>query len=614
MDCVAIPIPDLETQCKNLNLKTFQCGILQCSDHSGNPIDDPAAYALLLNNCTMVSHWFMTGEYNNDGIFHTHCMLLTTARNDSIKRSINSTTENLFQTTTWKRLWQADCTCDILKMQKCHKPQSMMEYCMKDPKWIMSNFKLYNEMAYSLDIWNFNERFKLKQEIQPTTQNTMTEDILRIIAEGCCKTFEDCIKTDPDTMAKYLHKPGFQSIVNTCLIFAKATGSDFKLDTFKKYKCDPTIIHTILLHQGIKPSDFDYDFYCWITKSHDKKNTFVLHGPSNTGKSQFIAHFKSIVAWGEICNGSSGFNFEQLIDQSFGIWEEPLINAELAEKCKQVFEGMPTAINVKYRKPHTLPRIPIFMTTNHDPWRFCTNEKDMFLNRMFMYQFNYTLSPPTFICRTSEHSCECSSCKTSSGRSLSSSSTSTSGLQTTNESIPSSEQSFRSSTDSIFSTGSLSRARSRSPICSSELSTNLECSSTTSTRSCSSTTTIGINNSNSTRSDNSRIGIHQPLTISRKCMEPNRHREYNDSYSRRTSDQQHRSQFSRRRIGRTVVPTTSSHSLDSLQLSEKEKTLSISSKQSRLDREVDPIILTTVQIPTPTDWKNYLCYLLCKYG
>lgn len=374
-----------------MNMKTFQCGILLLSDYDGNPIDDVLPYVLLLNDLTDVNHWFITGEYNADGIFHTHCLLLTTRRTDSIKRSLSTSHESLSHSDTFKRLWKADSTLDIAKMQKCHKPESMFGYVMKAPKWIASNHMPYIDYSTSLNTWNLNEKFKQPKEQNVSADvNKITEDILNIVLEHQCKTLEDCMKCDPETMSKYLHRPGLLQIVNNCITFAKATGTTMKIEMFFKYDCNPEKIHQILLHQGINVPDFDLAFFNWITKTHSKKNTIVLYGPSNTGKSTFVAPLKHIFSWGEVVNGNN-FNFEALIDQSLGYWEEPLINAELAEKCKQVFEGMETMIPVKYKKPMLLQRTPIIMTTNHLPWRYCSNEEIPFKNRMWIFDFKYSV-------------------------------------------------------------------------------------------------------------------------------------------------------------------------------------------------------------------------------
>jgi len=55
------------------------------------------------------------------------------------------------------------------------------------------------------------------------------------------------------------------------------------------------------------------------------------------------------------------------------------------EELKKVFEGLPTQVNVKNKPPQVLERTPVILTTNSDPWKFFSNERQLLMNRMFMY-------------------------------------------------------------------------------------------------------------------------------------------------------------------------------------------------------------------------------------
>lgn len=612
-----MPIPETETQCKNVNLKTLLCAVIQLSDCEIQPIDKPIAYALLLNDCTLITNWIITGETNDDGVFHTHCLLQTTVRSDSAKRSLTASFDKLKLKQRWIEHYMQDSTCDINKIQKCHKPESMFGYIMKSPQWVVSNCKPWLDLAYAIDQWDLNQRFKIpKDTFTAQDINKMTEEILAIVIEGQCKTLEDCIKYNPDIMAKYLHKPSLGSIVQNCVTFAKATGGTFNIQLFEKYDCNPQVIHKILLHQGIKPSDFDQAFYKWITKAEPKINTIVIQGPSNTGKSQFIYGLKQLLPWGEICNGNNGFNFEMLIDQTIGVWEEPLIGSELAEKCKQVMEGMTCAINVKYKKPFLLPRTPIIVTTNHDIWRYCTQEELMFTNRIWRFFFTHPVKDVLYTCRAIEPSCKCPYCQASCGRAILDDSTSTSGLQTTNESIRSDELSSGSTEESTLSTGPLLDPGEGTSRSCTTFSSDITATTSSSSGQSTSTTTLrqlwsGIpirSISTGNRDDSSQ-------SISTKHLESDRHRGHNDPPLRRDGSTRHLAPISRKRSGGNTLSTSSRHQLPTNNISQKEKTLPIQPKQRKLDRTVSS--LTTkipLCIPLLQDWRDYLCYLSCKYG
>nr|QKE54858.1 MAG: nonstructural protein [Parvoviridae sp.] len=406
-----------------LNMKEWQCGIFQINDTQGDPIEDPIPYAMFLNNLTMCNGWAITGERNKDGIFHTHAMLRTGARSDSVRRSMLVVWQNLLLTREFQKIVGGpQCSMDCLKLQRCHKPSSMLEYMMKAPQWVMSTDERWLEFMYNIDKWGLNYRFKkaLDQPEEHETApeiNQMTKEIIDLIISSGCKTFEDCLRHGSVVMSKYLHRPGLKAIVDNCLQFVKSTGHTWQLALFETFDPDPSAIHKVLLHQGIKPSDFDPIFHKWITKADPKRNCICIQGPSNTGKSAFISGLKQCVVWGEIVNGQT-FMFEGLCETVLGFWEEPLCSPEAAEKTKQVLEGMACSIPVKYKKPFLLPRTPICITTNHDLWRFCSTEEEAFKNRMWIFMFHNPVQNCNYDPRAVEPSCQCGYCFGSRGRAI----------------------------------------------------------------------------------------------------------------------------------------------------------------------------------------------------
>nr|WOP79074.1 nonstructural protein 1 [Canary chaphamaparvovirus 1] len=486
-DYVLSPYPETEKCLKIQNMREWLCGIFQICNNTGIPIVERQPYALLLNQLHTVEDWIITGEYNKDGIFHTHVLFRTGVRSDSLRRSLYTTWNNLMGSSTFRHnaFGGESATMDCLKLQRCHKPESMFCYLMKAPQWCISNKDHLLQLAYDIDQWNLAERFRPKEpDSDPVeevaTMNTITAELLELITEHGCKSFEDCLRQGPLIMQKYLHRPGLVTIVQNCLQFVKSTGNAWTLNNYAKYDPNPCMIHRILLFQGIKPCDFDEAFYTWITKKDTKRNTICLYGPSNTGKSAFIFGFKQCVNWGEVVN-SPTFAFEALIDANFAIWEEPLISPELAEKTKQVMEGMTTSIPIKHKKPQMLNRTPLLMTTNHYPWRFCTAEEQMFRNRMWIWEMMFVPKDADYISRTSEHRCKCCYCRASCGCQITIGEPSTGSMQGGEQSIPA-EQSFRTESFPKMGTGSMLGAgegtsgSNNSTPGSSSSSSNIQCS------------------------------------------------------------------------------------------------------------------------------------------
>ncbi|URZ29382.1 nonstructural protein 1 [Pangolin chaphamaparvovirus] len=393
---------------------TWKAVVLQIAGASQTPVVNPTPYAFLLNEMSMNSDWLATGEHNSDGVFHVHALARNPQRTDAWIRSANAKWFTV-RAAAIDDVGDADPLLTIMKCQTAHKPSSLLCYMVKNPEWLIANSEANLRIISGVHLRDMGDRFRPENTRRfKLDANRMTEDLIGIITDHGCKSAQDVFSAAPDIIVQYLHRPGFGAVLQNCLAWVHATRGGWSLTNIhKKHSPDPTNIHRVLLHQGILPTDFDSLFYKWLTKSEEKRNTLVLWGPSNTGKSAFIRGFKEAAPWGEIVN-SNQFAFEALTEAMFGIWEEPLISAEQAEKCKQIFEGMECSIPIKYKKPHKLPRTPILMTTNHAPWRYCSSEEPMFRNRMWILPWECDATT-VFTCRVSEHSCQCTVCQTSRG-------------------------------------------------------------------------------------------------------------------------------------------------------------------------------------------------------
>nr|QKE54891.1 MAG: nonstructural protein [Parvoviridae sp.] len=601
-----------------INMKEWQCGIFQINDPQGEPISDPIPYALFLQNLTMCTGWCITGEYNDDGIFHTHAMLKTGSRSDSLRRSMHVVWGNLLLSSEFQKYCGGrSITMDCLKLQRCHKPSSMAEYMMKQPIWVMGTDERMLQFLFDCDAWGLNYRFK-KTKDQPEEHETapdinqMTKELIDLIISSGSKTFEDCLRHGPTTMSKYLHRPGLNQIVTNCLQFVKSTGHMWSLALFEAYDPDPSSIHKVLLHQGILPSDFDPIFHAWINKTDSKRNCICIIGPSNTGKSGFISGLKQIVHWGEIINGQN-FMFEGIIDTTIGIWEEPLCSPEAAEKVKQVLEGMRCSIAVKYRKPHMLPRTPIFITTNHELWRYCTAEEEAFRNRMWIFQFNHPVENVPYTPRASEHSCECGYCKGSSGRAHAAGESSPGRMQEPEQPISTEPESLGGEPSSDVWSGSMSGAGEGTSGSTSQPSSSSDQQRTDRTKHSSSSGSSTVGHMGTFRIISTRDDKRRPTTI-REYVESAQHRGGHGTDSSRDGSRSSRSRSMGRNGGGRGKPTSSitvgtkRHETDKVPIPTK-------TKKPRLGGKMGPPKITIpMYVPLPDDWRGYLSYLYHWYG
>uniref|UniRef100_A0AAU7E142 NS1 protein n=1 Tax=Gerbilliscus rat parvovirus TaxID=3141918 RepID=A0AAU7E142_9VIRU len=596
------------------------------------PIRDPRPYCCLMGNIPSVKKWLICAEDDSNEQTHVHLLALTSQRSDAFKRTLEKTWKSI-ALIAMTDIEEPDPMLEIVKCQKCHKPSSLLAYMSKDPHWIAANDLQTLAIFDSMYAHDWGQRFREKQTLEkqkksdPATSqmHTITAEITDVILQHNCKSVEDCMKSAPAVIAKHLHRAGLGTIIQNCISWVTATGGGWSMNSIgSKHTPDPTAIHRVLLHQGISPSEFDPIFFKWITKQDTKKNTLVLWGPSNTGKSAFISGLKTCTNWGEIVN-SNTFAFEALINTQLGIWEEPLISPELAEKAKQIFEGMETSIPVKYRKPVKLPRIPIIVTTNHEPWRFCTKEESMFRNRMYIFSWSHNMHATPFVCRTSEYCCQCRICQTSGGSEADPSGESASSLsreeQPISELVPTESETDHAPTRPMSLSGektSLPPAKDgrsdHDGYCSRPTGEPIKrpdsprpsCSS-------SSSTSHSIRSHREYRPSNPRAGISHSLSGIPECLE---------SHLPRRGDGPDSSGIGMGEISETDSSTSSTDSTRSRGKRKRSKEMVVlGEKESKKTRDTVSTTITslggdlgTLSIPTRIEWFAYLSYLQNTYG
>lgn len=609
-DYVARPIPIIEVEQKLMNMRAYIGGVLMLTDGDGNVIEDFVIYANLLNNMQCNDDWIIIGEENKDRIFHVHTLARTGVRTDSYRRTQESIWQQIKTHPTMIKQY-GSATCDMLKCQKAHRACALLEYMCKQPRWICSNSDQLLQLTYDIDTWNLCARFRHGEENKPDIDkaNPMIQEILQVILEHNCKSLEDICRKAPDVVVKHLHKAGFASIVTNCLTYSKCTGHVWHLRQYGSVVSDPSSIHAVLLHQGINPADFDYCFWQWITKKHAKRNTIHIYGPSNTGKSSLFVGLGKCCPGGEIVNGNS-FNFEGLIECYWGKWEEPLCSPEIAEKCKQIFEGMETAINVKFKKPFILPRTPIIITTNDMIWKWCQNQEQPFRNRMWFFTFAYDLSDGIFIPRCVERSCQCRYCEASRGGPTSTSSSTASSVQRKNQSTQRQLVTGDASTESAMGSRSVSGRTTGSRQSDRTGSSRGEPSSDTATGGSTSTAISGGNGSGGEHgSGNTSDRIRDTVSGSAESVEPSTSRGCTGS-----------NPHGIRRTGTSRRHATGQHSGDDEILSPVVSMGGTRPKKSKMEFQVQSNkqhmggkLGTKITIPGKNEWAAYLSYIYHRY-
>nr|QTE03861.1 MAG: nonstructural protein [Fringilla montifringilla Chaphamaparvovirus] len=336
-------------------------------------------FITLLDTANITDVWMVCSELSDNNVYHIHFLLQTIKRSDSIRRTLLSLQNQL------------NIKLEVLKLAQTRYFFGMFCYLLKNPLMVFTpNIELAC-LAHTC-IEN-GQTIKYNKNSQPDKPKDVVDIILSIIQDYDCKTIEDIYRQGSSKLLKYLHLSSLSNIMQNCLHFHQST-----LDTWDPYsfinapEADPTLIHNILKRQHINPTKFDTIFWKWLTKTNDKKNTIVIIGPSNTGKSYFIRGLLTLLKAGSLVNTSSPFFAEGICGSIIAYWEEPLLTQENAEMFKLITEGAPIQIPQKFKKPFNHPGCPLIITTNHDICRFCPSEKPTLDNRIIYFHFTSTMS------------------------------------------------------------------------------------------------------------------------------------------------------------------------------------------------------------------------------
>lgn len=103
-----------------------------------------------------------------------------------------------------------------------------------------------------------------------------------------------------------------------------------------------------------------------MEQRHNKINTLVLQGASNTGKSLLAKLIVGGYNVGTVARTteSNNFIFQNLLGKTVGLMEEPFITKMTVNDFKQLLGGERMEIGVKHRDREWLDRLPIICTTN----------------------------------------------------------------------------------------------------------------------------------------------------------------------------------------------------------------------------------------------------------
>lgn len=146
------------------------------------------------------------------------------------------------------------------------------------------------------------------------------------------------------------------------------------------------------VHQKLDIKQFVTDIWATVDKWHPRKNTLLLYGQSETGKSWLGDSLGQSLGTcfnnGTFNRQTSTFAFQDIIRKRGARVEECSISAEHVENIKCLFGGQAFDVNVKFKSAGKVQRTPVICTTNKLPWVYVPDSRQALEDRCYRYNIN----------------------------------------------------------------------------------------------------------------------------------------------------------------------------------------------------------------------------------
>ncbi|GAA57954.1 non-capsid protein NS-1 [Clonorchis sinensis] len=222
----------------------------------------------------------------------------------------------------------------------------------------------FNELNLAL---TYDERDDIYGEYGPqwkeTAEHCIQNYTMRILVEQQTSRFEDHIRTNS-------HNRDCQHPKDTL------DGEDW--------------LDRLLFVNRINKQKFLADLTRVMNKQVDRKNAFVLEGPTTTGKTLFVKLIADNYIYGTVQRSGdhSQFFLMNLLNKALALMEEPRITQLTVNDLKELLGGNAFDIHVKHQKDERLTRLPVRITTNNDLTYYVLGEDGKVIKeRCFYYKF-----------------------------------------------------------------------------------------------------------------------------------------------------------------------------------------------------------------------------------
>lgn len=227
-----------------------------------------------------------------------------------------------------------------------------------------------------------------KEALNTLTHTLGTQDKITLFIQYLTRT--GVIQTYV-TAAKDNLKVAYQPLM--MMDFAKRAKDAAWFNTPEYYTIDQSLMYFIgwIACQNWPLIKFVQDVVNVYDKRKSKINTFLITGPSNTGKSilfnDVLQKLHPFYATYTCSANEDRFAFSEFPGKRVAFAHEGTFGTQQMEMAKMICGGQEVDVDVKFKDRVKVYRIPFFITSNQLPWILAINDADKlaFRNRCIIY-------------------------------------------------------------------------------------------------------------------------------------------------------------------------------------------------------------------------------------
>lgn len=410
-----------EPRCRVFNMMFGICQLLQAS-HFFKPNDENNSNILfqllilcMIDVITAFDEQFIfmsTLEYSEQNGLHFHILYLkdtkwTASQQNKIHEIFNASQNTRFlrQDITFK--WSS-------KIQNVKSIASFINYMRKN-----SIFFLCDSFETAITLAHFDRTMFFKEETIPNylrpklfkNEQEAKQNYIHFLLDKFEQGITELGDIEKDnTIRKFLGISNYNQMFKN--IFKQFCTTN-TLPTLllrminnisnKYHSLCPCAIYDWLKYQDIDHIEFTDAFYNWLMQTN-KKNTFILQGTLNAGKSHIAQTiWQSFTIHTRLLQDGL-FTFANLINSDCALWEEPLITPDNVDMCKLALEGQKNmSVAIKNQSSQQLTnRVPILITTNKDISTYCSAERQALNVRSYKFICNAPIDND-ILCKSLTH-------------------------------------------------------------------------------------------------------------------------------------------------------------------------------------------------------------------